>query len=167
MEYRTMEYRTMEYMEFLMECHGVWQRKDQSYLKCRVCWSQGLGEKGVPWQAVSLILCYKNHLEWTTFCVTNLGKQKLILGHSWLCKHNPEIDWAKGEIKMSRCSPHCCSGCRDELRQERIVQKTEAKRKDACSVGPSPEIDHDLDYDSDSDSVPDSLRSKDETISME
>ena len=43
-------------------------------------------------EAVSLILRYKNHSEWTTFCVTNLGKQKLILGHSWLWKHNLEID---------------------------------------------------------------------------
>ena len=120
-------------------------------------------------EAVSLILHYKNHLEWTTFCVMNLGKQQLILGHSWLCKHNPEIDWAKGEIKMSRCPPCCCSGCRDELMQERIVQKTEAKRKDTCSVGPSPEIDHDSDFDSDSDSdlAPNSLRSEDETISIE
>ena len=72
---------------------------------------------------------------------------------------------------MSRCPPHCCSGCRDELSQERIAQKTEAKRKDTCSVGPSPEIDHDadfdLDLDSDSDSIPDSMRYEDETISIE
>ena len=53
-------------------------------------------EAGLIMEVVSLLLCYKNHLEWTTFCVTNLGKQKLLLGHSWLHKHNPEIDWAKG-----------------------------------------------------------------------
>ena len=61
-------------------------------------------EAGLIMEVVSLLLCYKNHLEWTTFCVTNLEKQKLLLGHSWLHKHNPEIDWAKGEIKMSRCA---------------------------------------------------------------
>ena len=91
-------------------------------------------EAGSIMEAVSLILHYKNHLEQTTFCVMNLGKQNLILELSWLHKHNPEIDWAKGEIEMSRCPPHCCPGCRDELRQERIVQKTETKRKDTCSV---------------------------------
>ena len=62
-------------------------------------------EVGSITEAVSLILWYKNHSKWTTFCVTSLGKQKLILGHSWLQKHNLEIDWTKGEVKMSRCPP--------------------------------------------------------------
>ena len=62
-------------------------------------------EAGSITKAVSLILWYKNHSEWTTFCITSLGKQKLILGHSWLWKHNLEIDWNKGEVKMSRCPP--------------------------------------------------------------
>ena len=44
-------------------------------------------------EVVNLILCYKNNSERTTFAVSSLGKQKLILGHSWLWKHNPEIDW--------------------------------------------------------------------------
>ena len=56
-------------------------------------------------EVVNLILHYKNHSERTTFAVTCLGKQKLLLRHSWLQKHNLEINWAKGEVKMSRC-PH-------------------------------------------------------------
>ena len=80
-----------------------------------------LNEAGSITEAVSLILRYKGHSEWTIFCVTSLGKQKLILGHSWLRKHNLEIDWEKGEVKMSRCPPRCCSGCRDELCQEQIT----------------------------------------------
>src|ERR1700678_3681928 len=32
------------------------------------------------------------------FYVTRLGKQKIILGFPWLHKHNPIIDWKKGEI---------------------------------------------------------------------
>jgi len=32
------------------------------------------------------------------FYVTGLGKQKVILGFPWLHKHNPIIDWKKGEI---------------------------------------------------------------------
>ena len=72
-------------------------------------------EAGSITEAVSLILQYKNHSERTIFCVTSLGKQKLILGHSWLRKHNPEIDWNKGEVKMSRCPPRCCSECREEI----------------------------------------------------
>ena len=50
-------------------------------------------------EVVHLILCHKNHLEQTMFAVTGLRKQKLLLGHSWLQNHNPEIDWVKGESK--------------------------------------------------------------------
>ena len=49
-------------------------------------------EAGSIKEVVSLILHYKNHSEWTTFCVTSRSKQNLILGHSWLCKHNPKIN---------------------------------------------------------------------------
>ena len=51
-----------------------------------------LNEAGSITEVVDLILRYRNHLEWTLFAVIGLGKQKLILGHSWLQKHNPEID---------------------------------------------------------------------------
>jgi len=84
-----------------------------------------LNKAGSITEVVDLILRYWNHLEQTLFAVTGLGKQKLILGHSWLRKHNPEIDWVTGEVKMSRCPPQCCSGCRDEAQVERIAQKAE------------------------------------------
>ena len=100
-------------------------------------------EAGSITEVVHLILCHKNHLEWTVFAITGLRKQKLLLGHSWLRNHNPEIDWVKGEVKMSRCPAHCCSGCQDELHQERIIRKAKAKRMDICSAGSWPEIDHD------------------------
>ena len=66
MENRTMEYRTMEYMEFLMEYHGVWRSMTESdgerirviwdARECRVCRSQGLGEKGVLWHPLLILL---------------------------------------------------------------------------------------------------------------
>ena len=74
-------------------------------------------------EVISLILHYKNHSERTTFAVCGLDKQKLILGHPWLWKHNPEIDWVTQEVKMSRCPPQSCPGCRDKAHQERAAQK--------------------------------------------
>jgi hypothetical protein len=68
-------------------------------------------EDGAVTEVVNLILRYKTHSKQTLFAVSNLGKQKLILGHSWLCKHNPEINWETGEVKMSHCLPWCCTGC--------------------------------------------------------
>ena len=57
-----------------------------------------LNEAGSITEVVDLILRYWIHLEWTLFAVTGLGKQKLILGHSWLWKHNLEIDWVTREV---------------------------------------------------------------------
>ena len=125
-----------------------------------------LNEAGSITEAVTLLLCYKNHSERTTFCVTNLGKQKLLLGHSWLRKHNPEINWETGEVKMSQCPPNCCSGCWDELRQERIAHKAEARRIKICSIGPLPEVDHDSKHGLEHNSEP-SLDPADEPISVE
>src|SRR5271163_1772770 len=100
-------------------------------------------EAGSVTEVVDLILWYKNHSERTLFAVSSLGKQKLILGHSWLHKHNPEINWVTGEVKMSRCPPRCCAGCRQEARQERISRKAQIRRKESCSSGPTPEFHHD------------------------
>ena len=110
-----------------------------------------LNEAGSISKVVHLILRHNNHLERTMFAVTCLGKQKLLLRHSWLRNHNPEIDWVKGEVKMSRCPPRCCSGCQDELHQERIIRKVEARRMDVCSTGPMPVINHDSEDSEDTD----------------
>ena len=49
------------------------------------------------------------HTEKLWCAVTCLGKVPLILGHDWLKKHNPNIDWTTGDIKLSRCPPKCKS----------------------------------------------------------
>ena len=43
-----------------------------------------LNESSSIMEVVSLILHYNNHSERTTFVVTCFGKQKVLLGHSWL-----------------------------------------------------------------------------------
>ncbi|THH01445.1 hypothetical protein EW145_g6909 [Phellinidium pouzarii] len=58
-------------------------------------------------EEVDLVVEYKEHRELATFEVCNLGKTVLILGHNWLKKHNPEIDWITGEISLTRCPISC------------------------------------------------------------
>ena len=55
----------------------------------------------------TLIMIHKGHREKVTFEICNLGKVNLIIGYTWLKKHNPEIDWNTGEIKFTRCPPEC------------------------------------------------------------
>ena len=35
--------------------------------------------------------------------VTNLGNKKMMIGYSYLYKHNPNIDWQKGQWEFTRC----------------------------------------------------------------
>jgi hypothetical protein len=50
-------------------------------------------EAGAITEIADIILRYKGHAERTQLAVTSLGKQSMILGFTWLCEHNPEIDW--------------------------------------------------------------------------
>ena len=49
------------------------------------------------------------HAEKLWCAVMCLGKVPLILGHNWLKKHNSDIDWMTGDVKLSRCPPKCKS----------------------------------------------------------
>ncbi|KIM56487.1 hypothetical protein SCLCIDRAFT_94370, partial [Scleroderma citrinum Foug A] len=40
---------------------------------------------------------------------TRNQKVPLILSHDWLKKHNPDIDWMTGDVKLSHCPPECKS----------------------------------------------------------
>ena len=58
---------------------------------------------------VLLTVSVGKHAEKLWCAVTCLGKIPLILGHDWLKKHNPNIDWTTGDVKLSHCPPECKS----------------------------------------------------------
>ena len=58
-------------------------------------------------ETVDLVVRYQDHTERATFYVTTLGGVELILGHPWLVKHNPEIDWKLGKVALTRCPKSC------------------------------------------------------------
>jgi Retroviral aspartyl protease len=64
-------------------------------------------EAGTIKEIVDVILHYETHTEQTKFAVTRLGGQHMLLRLPWLKEHNPEIDWASGEVKMSCCPVRC------------------------------------------------------------
>ena len=55
---------------------------------------------------VDLIMKKGQHREKITAYVAGI-KDKMILGHDWLQRHNPEIDWKKGLVTMSQCPESC------------------------------------------------------------
>ncbi|SJL13535.1 uncharacterized protein ARMOST_16979 [Armillaria ostoyae] len=46
-----------------------------------------------------------DHSEKTDLAVTDLGSKEIFLGHDWLARHNPIINWATGRVTFTRC--HC------------------------------------------------------------
>src|SRR5260221_9710632 len=58
-------------------------------------------ENGSIMEEVEVILWYGQHMEKVCLIVTNLGQQTVIIGHSWLTHHNPEVDWACQNVTMS------------------------------------------------------------------
>jgi len=56
---------------------------------------------------VEVNVYYKSYVERMRMNVCNLGRTDIILGMLWLQRHNPEINWETGEVKMTRCPPIC------------------------------------------------------------
>jgi len=48
---------------------------------------------------------YKSHVERIRMDGCDLGRTEVILGMPWLVAHNPEINWERGEVKMTRYLP--------------------------------------------------------------
>ena len=58
-------------------------------------------------EEVTLIMSYQGHKERAVFEVCDLGKNNLIIGYTWLQKHNPEVNWKTGEVEMTRYPREC------------------------------------------------------------
>ena len=54
-----------------------------------------------------IIIQFQEHRKKVTAEVTDLGKNQMILGYTWLSHHNSEIDWTTGMVKMTRCPWTC------------------------------------------------------------
>jgi len=47
------------------------------------------------------------HKETLEAAVMDLDGMDMFLGHDWLVKHNPEVNWKNGTIKFTRCLGNC------------------------------------------------------------
>jgi len=79
--------------------------------------------EGAITHQVEYNIFFKEHVERARMDVCNLGKTEVILGMPWLAAHNPEINWEKGEVEMTRCPPIC--GKRKQEKKKKGVKKVE------------------------------------------
>src|SRR5882724_11579445 len=87
-------------------------------------------EVGHITKVVDLIVQSKDHSEWATFHVMGISRTTIILGHTWLMEHNPEVDWCMGEISMTRCPMSCRLKATEEMdRPNRITADMTRKQQ--------------------------------------
>ena len=97
-------------------------------------------------EVVDVVLRYKTHSERTLLAVSNLGKQSMILGYTWLKDHNPEVNWQTGEVQINRCPPQC-KECRVIWKERASQRKTKARAVNVCRSGPPLEYAEDSEED--------------------
>ena len=56
---------------------------------------------------VPLEIEINRHKETLEIAVTDLDRTDIFLGHNWLVKHNPEVNWKNRTIKFTRCLGSC------------------------------------------------------------
>ncbi len=77
----------------------------QPVLVCNV--DSSANENGSVMEEVHITLCFGHHSKRAHLTVMNLGQQMVIIRHSWLTLHNPEVDWAAQKVSMMQCPPSC------------------------------------------------------------
>ena len=81
------------------------------------------------------------HKETLEAAVTDLDGTDMFLGHDWLVKHNPEVNWKNGTIKFTRCPGNCTMTHKDiqfnsRQTKETVTDKTE---QDNGEIGKEPD----------------------------
>ena len=87
---------------------------------------------------VEVNVYYKGYIERTKINVIGGQKWGVILGMPWLERHNPEIDWKTGEVKMTRCLEECGRQWRpvqgrsgwEKQKEEEAKEEAERKREE-------------------------------------
>ena len=86
---------------------------------------------------VEVNIYYQGHRERMEINVIGGQKWSVILGMPWLARHNPEIDWRTGEVKMTRCLEECGKQWRpmqgksgwEKQKEEEAKEKAGRKRR--------------------------------------
>jgi len=82
------------------------------------------------------------HTEQLEAAVMDLDGIDMFLGHNWLVKHNPEVNWKNGTIKFTRCPGNCTMTHKDiqfNSRQTKVMETKENQEQDNGEIGKEPD----------------------------
>jgi len=69
----------------------------------------------------------------------DLNRTDMFLGHNWLVKHNPEVNWKNGIMKFTRCPGSCKMKHQDIKFKTRRTQTMETIVQDNSEIGKEPD----------------------------
>ena len=78
---------------------------------------------------VKVEIFFKGYKKRTSIDVIGDQKWSVILDMPWLGRHNPEIDWKRGEVKITRCLDECGKKWRVEKQTKPEWKKQEEKEE--------------------------------------
>jgi len=79
---------------------------------------------------------HKEHIE---IAVMNLNRMDIFLGHDWLVKHNPEVNWKEGKIWFTRYLGLYWIKHQDIEFKTRRIQAMETNDKNQQKIGKEPD----------------------------
>ena len=99
---------------------------------------RSLNKEGPIEYTVEVNIYYQSHRERIEIDVIGGQKWMVILGIPWLVRHNSEIDWRTGEVKMMRCPEECGKQWRlvqgksgwEKQKEEEAKEEAERKREE-------------------------------------
>ena len=83
-------------------------------------------------RVVPLEVEINRHKETLEAAVTDLDGTDMFLGHDWLVKHNPEVNWKNGTIKFTRCPGNCTMKHEDirfKTRRNKTMETTTTEKR--------------------------------------
>ena len=95
-------------------------------------------KNGEVTKVVPLEIEINGHKETLEAVVMDLNRTDMFLGHDWLVKHNPEVNWKNTTIRFTRCLGSCTIKHKDiqfKTRRTKAMENTNTKEQDNKEIG--------------------------------
>ena len=96
-------------------------------------------KNGEVTRVVSLEIEINGYKEQLEAAITDLNRTNMFLGHGWLVKHNPEVNWKNGTIKFMRCPGSCTMKYEDIRFKTRRTKAMEITEQNNGEIGKEPD----------------------------
>ena len=80
-----------------------------------------------------------DHKKQLEVAVMDLDGADMFLGHDWLVKHNPEVNWKNGTIKFTRCPGQCTMKHEDIRFKTRRTKDKDTIEQDNSKIDKEPD----------------------------